>query len=102
MAMLRHFWDGVVEEDPAARAKDEGVRFPLCAPGALESAFEIAGLPDVATRPIDATDRFADFEEYWTPLSERRSARARLPRVPAGRASRKAARNGSQPPSDRD
>lgn len=68
MALLRHFWDAAVEEDPAARQKDEGVRFPLCSPGALTSAFESAGLSSVAERAIDVTDRFASFEDYWTPF----------------------------------
>jgi SAM-dependent methyltransferase len=68
MAMMRHFWDAAVAEDQAARSKDEGVRFPICAAGGLESAFEVAGLVDVAARAIEITDTFADFEEYWTPF----------------------------------
>jgi SAM-dependent methyltransferase len=68
MAMMRHFWDAAVKEDEAARSKDEGVRFPICAAGGLESAFEAAGFSEVATRAIAVTDRFADFEEYWTPF----------------------------------
>ncbi|HZK72682.1 MAG TPA: class I SAM-dependent methyltransferase [Clostridia bacterium] len=68
MAMMRHFWDAAVEEDPAAASHDEGARFPLCAPSALKAAFETAGLSGVATRPIEVTDRFADFDEYWTPF----------------------------------
>jgi hypothetical protein len=58
----------VVAEDPAAISKDEGPRFPICAAGALKSTFESAGFVDVAERPIEVTDRFADFEEYWTPF----------------------------------
>jgi SAM-dependent methyltransferase len=68
MTMILHFWDAAVEEDPAARSKHQGVRFPLSAPGALKSAFEKAGLVDVVERPIDVTARFADFDEYWTPF----------------------------------
>jgi SAM-dependent methyltransferase len=68
MTMLRHFWDAAIEEDPAARSKDEGVRFAICARGALEAAFERAGLDDVVGRPIEVTDRYADFEEYRTPF----------------------------------
>jgi trans-aconitate methyltransferase len=89
MAMLRHFWDAMVEEDPAARSKDEGVRFPLCAPGALKSAFEAAGLSGVVTRPIEVTDTFADFEEYWTPfLSGEAPAPGYLASLPAERQAR--------------
>jgi hypothetical protein len=66
--VLRHFWDAAVEEDPAARNKDQGERFSLCAAGALTSAFESAGLSSVVERSIDVTDRFANFEDYWTPF----------------------------------
>jgi trans-aconitate methyltransferase len=68
MTMMRHFWDAAIEEDPAAVSKDEGARFPICAPDALKSAFETAGLSDVVTRAIEVTDRFANFDEYWTPF----------------------------------
>jgi SAM-dependent methyltransferase len=68
MALLRHFWDACVEEDPAARSKDEGVRFPLCVEGALKSAFETAGLASVVEQAIDVTDTFATFDQYWTPF----------------------------------
>jgi trans-aconitate methyltransferase len=89
MAMMRHFWDAAVEEDPAASSKDEGVRFPLCTPGALKSAFETAGLSGVVTRPIEVTDRFADFDEYWTPfLSGRAPGPGYLASLPAKRQAR--------------
>jgi SAM-dependent methyltransferase len=89
MAMLRHFWDAAVAEDPAARSKDEGARFPICAAGALNSAFETAGLTDVAERPIDVTDRFADFDEYWTPfLSGEAPAPGYLASLPEDRQAR--------------
>jgi len=89
MAMMRHFWDAAAEEDPAAHSKDEGRRFPICAPGALKSAFETAGLAAVAARPIDVTDRFSDFDEYWTPfLSGEASAPGYLASLPPDRQSR--------------
>jgi SAM-dependent methyltransferase len=89
MAMMRHFWDAAVEEDPAAISKDEGARFPICAPGALRSAFGVAGLVGVADRPIDVTDRYASFEEYWTPfLSGGAPAPGYLASLPAERQAR--------------
>jgi SAM-dependent methyltransferase len=89
MSMLRHFWDAAMEEDPAARSKDEGARFPICAPGALATAFETAGLSGVATRPIDVTDKFADFDQYWTPfLSGGAPAPGYLASLPAERKAR--------------
>jgi len=89
MAMMRHFWDAAVEEDPAARSKDEGIRFPICAPAALRSAFETANLAGVVTRPIEVTDRFADFNEYWTPfLSGEAPAPGYLASLPGERQAR--------------
>ena len=89
MTMILHFWDAAVEEDQAARSKHQGVRFPLCAPGALKSAFEKAGLVDVVERPIDVTGRFADFDEYWTPfLSGEGPAPGYLASLPSERQTR--------------
>ena len=89
MALLRHFWDAAVEEDPAARSKDEGVRFPLCVAGALKSAFEAAGLSSVVEQAIDVTDKFVSFEEYWTPfLSGEAPAPGYLASLPLDRQAR--------------
>jgi SAM-dependent methyltransferase len=105
MQLMRHFWDAAAALDPGAQALDEGVRFPLCRPGALAALFEDAGLEAVATRALDVPTIFADFDDYWSPflggqgpapgycmsLSEaQRSAlrdrlRARLPFDPDGR-----------------
>ena len=68
MDLIRQFWDAAVAIDPAARALDEGVRFPLCAPDALRSAFEAAGLARVETTTIDVDTPFASFDDYWTPF----------------------------------
>ncbi|MFC6584336.1 class I SAM-dependent methyltransferase [Sulfitobacter aestuariivivens] len=65
---MRYFWDAAVALDPAARDKDEGVRFPICRPDALAALFSDAGLRDVTTAPIDVVTPFADFEDYWTPF----------------------------------
>ena len=89
MAVIRHFWDATVDEDPAAISNVEGMRFPICAPEALKSAFEGAGLSGVVTRPIDVTDTFADFDEYWTPfLSGEGPAPGYLATLPAERQAR--------------
>ena len=65
---MRQFWDDAVELDPAARDKDEGVRFPLCHPDRLAGLFGEAGLRDVATTAIDIPTPFRDFDDYWTPF----------------------------------
>ena len=67
MQMLRYFWDAAIEIDPAARALDEGTRFPLCQPSALEDLFQQADLKNVKVRAIDATTVFQDFDDYWSP-----------------------------------
>lgn len=68
MEMLRYFWDAAVELDDSARALDEGIRFPLCAEGQLESLIRKAGLKQVEAVPIEATTVFRDFDDYWTPF----------------------------------
>lgn len=68
MEFMRHFWDAAVEVSDTARALDEGNRFPLCRPEALERLFEEAGLRDVELRSIDIATRFADFDDFWLPF----------------------------------
>ena len=68
MELMRHFWDAAVELNPAARALDEGVRFPLCTPAALHDAFENAGLVEIAVAPLEIGTPFRDFDDYWTPF----------------------------------
>lgn len=50
---MRYFWDAAVALDPGAREKDEGDRFPICHPKALEALFSSSGLRDVSAAPID-------------------------------------------------
>jgi SAM-dependent methyltransferase len=68
MELLRSFWDAVSEEDPESATLDEGRRFPICDPGALEAAFSGAGLRDVTVRAIDVPTDFDDFDAYWRPF----------------------------------
>lgn len=68
MAMLRYFWDAAVALDPAAKAFDEGSRFPLCRPEALRERWTESGLSGVDVRPIDVPTVFADFDDYWDPF----------------------------------
>jgi hypothetical protein len=68
MEFLRCFWDEAVALDPAARAQDEGVRFPMCRRDVLESTFRDAGLNDVTSTSIDVETRFESFSDYWEPF----------------------------------
>jgi SAM-dependent methyltransferase len=68
MQLIRAFWDAAVGLDPAARALDEAVRFPICEPTSLAGAFEAAGLTDVETDAIEVPTVFRDFDDYWRPF----------------------------------
>jgi SAM-dependent methyltransferase len=68
MELLRHFWDAVAELDPAAEALDEGRRFPLCAPEALERLWGEGGLLEVRGTALEVPTVFPDFEDYWRPF----------------------------------
>jgi len=68
MELIRFFWDAAVELDPGAATLDEGVRFPLCRPEALETLFASARLKDVQVKPIDIPTPFANFDDYWQPF----------------------------------
>jgi SAM-dependent methyltransferase len=68
MGMLRAFWDAATELDAAAAELDEGDRFPVCRPAPLERLWRLAGLTDIAVRPIDVPTVFAGFDDYWLPF----------------------------------
>jgi SAM-dependent methyltransferase len=68
MEFTRYFWDAAVELNSAARELDEGVRFPVCHPDALEIAFRAANLSAIQVEPIDIPTRFLDFDDYWAPF----------------------------------
>ena len=68
MQYLRMFWDAAKVISPEAAALDEGVRFPLCDPAALEELFSAAGLITVQTDELSLPTRFSSFEDYWAPL----------------------------------
>jgi len=68
MQFMRYFWDAAIELDPEAVAFDEGRRFPLCQPDALEKLFRNAGLREVETRAIDVETTFSDFDDFWRPF----------------------------------
>jgi SAM-dependent methyltransferase len=68
MQMLRRFWDAAVALDAAAGELDEGHRFPICAPAALEGLFTAAGLENVRVGAIDAPTIFRSFNDYWQPF----------------------------------
>jgi len=68
MEFLRRFWDSVAAVDPNAAELDEGRRFPVCRPDALETLFRRGGLGDVVCESIEIPTRFSTFAEFWAPL----------------------------------
>lgn len=52
MEFLRRFWDSVAALDPNAAGLDEGYRFPICRPDALESLFCNGDLGEVVCESI--------------------------------------------------
>ncbi len=68
MQLMRSFWDAAVTLDPAARAFDEGVRFPLCQPEPLRQLFQMAQLEKIEVRSIDVPTVFRNFDDYWSPF----------------------------------
>ncbi len=68
MDLMRMFWAAAAALDPAAARLDEGSRFPICQPGALEALWRQCGLVDVASTAIDVPTTFKDFDAYWTPF----------------------------------
>src|SRR4051794_8808543 len=69
MTLLRRFWDAAVELglDGAAEA-DEGISMRPATPAELRTAFERAGLRDVATGTLTARSRYASFDDLWAPF----------------------------------
>jgi trans-aconitate methyltransferase len=68
MQMLRYFWAAALEIDAAAKGLDEGERFPLGQPAALEALFQQAGLKNIELRAIEVPTIFKDFDDYWSPF----------------------------------
>jgi SAM-dependent methyltransferase len=68
MQLIRCLWDAAITLDASASRHDEGRRFPLCQPAALDELFRAAGLQDVETRSIVAPTVFRDFDDLWTPF----------------------------------
>ena len=69
MEFLRCFWDSAIAVDPKAAELDEGQRFAICRPEALEKLFRRSGLGDVVCESIEVATRFSTFADFWTPLT---------------------------------
>lgn len=68
MKMLRYFFDAAVEINDNAREHDEGIRFPICQEGQLESLLREVGLKQVEATAIEIKTVFQNFDDYWQPF----------------------------------
>ncbi len=68
MAMIRYLFDAATTLDPAAAELDEGRRFSLCRPDALQRMWTEHGLSQVAVEAIEVPTTFRDFDDYWSPF----------------------------------
>lgn len=68
MQMLRYFWDAAVQLDNDAKELGEGIRFPLCQQGQLESLIREVGLKQVEAKAIEVKTVFQNFDDYWQPF----------------------------------
>jgi SAM-dependent methyltransferase len=68
MEFLRRFWDAAIRVEPAAEELDEGRRFPICRPDALEALFRHCGAREVRVEPLSVPTVFTDFDDYWRPF----------------------------------
>lgn len=65
---LRTFWDAAKAIEPKAVELDEGRRFPICNPDALDSLFRSAGAERVSVEALEVPTTFSSFEDYWRPF----------------------------------
>ena len=80
MEFLRHFWDSAAAIDPAAREVDEGRRFPICRPDALETLFRAGGLRQVASQSIEIAHSVLGLRRLLDPIPGRHRSRTFLRR----------------------
>jgi len=66
MTMLHYFWEAVREVDPGAEGER---RMAGTQEGDIADRLERAGLQDVAAGVLTAFARYADFEDFWAPLT---------------------------------
>lgn len=67
MQMLRVFWDAARALD--SDAPDEGRTMPFRSSEELEELWRAVGFNDVETGPLSAETTYADFDDFWQPLT---------------------------------
>ncbi len=67
MTMLRAFWDGALDVDPAA--PDEGRTMRYCSEAELGELWRRAGLRDVETGAFVVEASYDDYDDLWSPFT---------------------------------
>jgi len=67
MELLRVFWDAARALDPGA--PDEGRKMRFRSAEELDELWRAVGLNDVTTGPLVVEATYADFEDFWQPLT---------------------------------
>jgi ubiquinone/menaquinone biosynthesis C-methylase UbiE len=79
MVANRLFFDTAAMLDPAADAlRSQNYVRPMTRPGELAAAWRAAGFADVAEAYLTIRMEFADFEDFWTPISAARARAASM------------------------
>lgn len=72
MTMMRLFWDtAAMLSDAGNLGRARALTRPMSRPGELSTAWNSAGLTDVAQSEITIRMRFASFADYWAPAEGR-------------------------------
>jgi SAM-dependent methyltransferase len=68
MQFLRYFWRAAATIEPKAAEMDEGRRFPICTPDAMEALLRAAGVERIRGFSLSVPTVFSGFEDYWRPF----------------------------------
>lgn len=68
MDLLQHFWTAASALNPAARSRDEAVRFAAWNAAHLTTLWREAGLREVQTTAISIRTDLRGFDDYWLPF----------------------------------
>jgi ubiquinone/menaquinone biosynthesis C-methylase UbiE len=70
MTALRTFWDAALKIDPEGAAEhDQAKSRPYSSPQELEALWRLGGFADIENRSISAGSNYADFDDYWEPMT---------------------------------
>ncbi len=69
MGFMRAFWNAAIALDPGASGFAEDKRFPFCTAAGLTGLVTDAGLHSVESTALEIPTIFADFDDFWRPVT---------------------------------